>query len=67
MMAWIEKRRTYTEGVMNSAAAALAGSLASKQPAAKWEAVATLLQRINQIRTNRPPPPGNHDDQQVPE
>lgn len=57
MMAWIEKRRAYTEDIMNSAAATLAGSLASKQGAAKWDAFATLLQRINQMRSNRPPTP----------
>lgn len=57
MQAWIEKHRAYTEDVINGAAAALAGSLASKQAPAKWEAIATLLQRINQVRSNRPATP----------
>ncbi len=55
--AWIEKRSAYTEDVINRAAAALAGSLASKQESAKWDAFAALLQRINQMRSNRPPTP----------
>ena len=55
--AWIEKRRAYTEDVVNRAAAALAGGLAAKQESAKWDAFATLLQRINQVRSNRPPAP----------
>jgi hypothetical protein len=57
MVAWIEKRRTYTEDTMNIAAATLAGSLAAKQGPAKWEAVATLLQRIKQMRSDRPSTP----------
>lgn len=57
MQAWLAKRVAYTEDVMNRAAAALGGSLGSKQEAAKWEGVATLLQRINQVRSNRPPAP----------
>jgi hypothetical protein len=57
LQAWFEKQRAYTEGVMNSATAALAGSLGSKQPAARWEAFATLLQRIQQLRNSRPPAP----------
>lgn len=57
MKAWLERRRAYTEDIMNRAAAALAGSLASKQESAKWDAFAALLQRINQVRSNRPPEP----------
>jgi hypothetical protein len=57
MQAWIEKHRAYTEDVMNRAAAALAGSLESKAESARWDAFATLLQRINQMRSNRPPGP----------
>ena len=57
MQAWIEKRRVYTEDIMNQAAAALAGSLESKQEPSRWDAFATLLQRINQVRSNRPPEP----------
>ena len=57
MTAWIEKRRAYTEDLMNQASAALAGSLESKQESARWDAFATLLQRINQVRSNRPPAP----------
>jgi hypothetical protein len=57
MQAWSGKQRAYTEGLMRTTTAALATSLAAKQPAAKWEAFATLLQRINQVRNNRPPEP----------
>lgn len=57
MQAWLEKRRAYTEGVIANAAAVLAGSLASKQESARWDAMVTLLQRINQVRNNRPPEP----------
>jgi hypothetical protein len=57
MQAWLEKRRAYTEDIMSKAAADLAGSLGSKQESAKWDAFATLLQRINQVRSNRPPAP----------
>ena len=57
MQAWAGKHRAYTEGVMNDAAARLAASLDTKQGSAKWDAVATLLQRISQVRVNRPPEP----------
>lgn len=55
MQAWSEKWRAYTEDLMNKATATLAGSLANKQPQAKWDGFSTLLQRINQVRNNRPP------------
>lgn len=54
---WSEKWRAYTEDVMSKAAATLAGSLANKQPQAKWDAFPALLERINQVRNNRPPEP----------
>ena len=57
MQAWAERWHAYTEEVMNKAAAALAASLANKQTPVKWEAFSTLLQRINQVRNNRPPEP----------
>ena len=57
MMAWAGKHHAYTEGVMNDAAARLAASLDAKQGSAKWDAIATLLQRISQVRVNRPPEP----------
>ena len=57
MQAWSEKWRAYTEDLMSKATATLAGSLASKQPQAKWDAFSTLLERINQVRNNRPPEP----------
>jgi hypothetical protein len=57
LQAWLEKRRAYTEDVMGKAAASLAGSLSSKSSSAKWDGIATLLQRINQVRNNRPPEP----------
>lgn len=57
MAAWIEKHRAYTAALMTQATAALAGSLSIKQAPAKWDAVSTLLERINQVRNNRPPEP----------
>jgi hypothetical protein len=57
MTAWLEKRHLYTEDVMSKAAAALAGSLANKPPPAKWDAFATLLARIAQVRSDRHPDP----------
>jgi len=54
MTAWIEKQHAYTEDVLAKASAALAGSVTGKQPEAKWEAMATLLQRVQQVRVNRP-------------
>jgi hypothetical protein len=54
MQAWLEKRRIYTGDILNQASADLARSLPSKQEKAKWDAIATLLQRINQVRSNRP-------------
>jgi hypothetical protein len=57
LQAWSEKWRAYTQDLMNKATAALAGSLANKQPGAKWNAFSTLLERINQVRANRPPEP----------
>ena len=57
LFAWSEKWRAYTQDLMNKATAALAGSLANKQPRAKWDAFSTLLQHINQVRANRPPEP----------
>jgi hypothetical protein len=63
MQAWLEKRRLYTEDILNTASADLAASLASKQEQARWDAFATLLQRINQMRSDRPP---SHDPQWIP-
>lgn len=57
LQAWSEKRHAYTEDLMSKAAAALAVSLASKQPQAKWDGFSTLLERISQVRNNRPPEP----------
>jgi hypothetical protein len=57
LAAWSGKWRAYTQDLLDKATAALAGSLANKQPPAKWEAFATLLQHINQVRANRPPEP----------
>jgi hypothetical protein len=57
IQAWVERRRDYTENLMSKATAALAGSLANKQPPAKWDSYAALLQGINQVRSNRPPEP----------
>ncbi|MDE3165701.1 MAG: hypothetical protein KGN36_07845, partial [Acidobacteriota bacterium] len=57
VMAWLETRRAYTEGVWDRATAALAASLPAKQPEPKWTAFATLLQRVQQVRVNRPPQP----------
>jgi hypothetical protein len=57
MQEWSAKWRTYTHDLMSKTAAMLAGSLANKEPQAKAEAFATLLQRINQIRNDRPPEP----------
>jgi hypothetical protein len=57
MQAWAEKWRAYTEDLMSKATATLAGSLANKQPQAKWDAFSTLLQHLNQVRNNRPPEP----------
>jgi hypothetical protein len=57
LLAWSEKWRAYTQDLMNKATAGLAGSLANKQPQAKWDAFSTLLQYINQVRANRPPEP----------
>jgi len=57
MQAGLEKRRDYTEDLWNKATAALVASLSAKQPEARWEAFGTLLQRINQVRSTRPPQP----------
>jgi hypothetical protein len=54
MQAWSDKRLAYTEDLLSKATATLAGSLANKQPQAKWDGFSTLLQRINQVRNNRP-------------
>jgi hypothetical protein len=55
MQAWSDKRIAYSEDLMSKATATLAGSLADKQPQAKLDGFSTLLQRINQVRNNRPP------------
>jgi hypothetical protein len=57
LVGWSEKWRAYTQDLMNKAAAALAGSLAGKHPQAKWDGFATLLERVNQGRYDRPPEP----------
>ena len=57
MQVWSQKWRAYTEDVMSKAAATLATSLANKQSQAKWDGFSTLLQRINQVRSDRPPEP----------
>lgn len=61
--AWLEKRREYTEGLWDRASAALAESLPAKQAEPRWSAFATLLQRVEQVRVNRPP---RSDPQWVP-
>lgn len=55
MQVWSDKRLAYTEDLMSKATATLAGSLADRQPQAKWDGFSTLLQRINQVRNSRPP------------
>ena len=57
MQAWSEKWRSYTNDLTRRTAAALAASLPNKQTPAKWDALATLLQRVDQVRVNRPPEP----------
>ena len=57
LQAWFGKWRAYTQDLMNKTTAALAGSLANKQPRAKWDGFATLLQHIGQVRNNRAPEP----------
>ena len=57
LAAWSEKWRAYTQDLVNKTTSALAGSLANKQPKAKWDGFATLLQHVNQVRANRPPEP----------
>ncbi len=57
MEAWSKKYRAYTENLLNQSAATLAASLANKQPKPKWDAFSTLLQRINQVRSDRPQGP----------
>jgi hypothetical protein len=54
MQSWSAKQRTYTEDLMNATTAALAGSLAKKQPAAKTEAFLALLQYVRQHRSDHP-------------
>jgi hypothetical protein len=57
LQAWVEKRHAYTEDLMGKITATLAASLANKQPQAKWDGFLALLDRINQMRNNRPPEP----------
>jgi len=57
MQAWSARQRAYTEGLMNTVTAALAASVASKEPAAKAEAFVTLFQYVQQLHVNRPPQP----------
>jgi len=57
MQAWFEKQRVYTQDLMDKAAGTLAASLPNKQPRAKEEAFATLLQHIAQARNDRQPDP----------
>jgi len=57
LLAWNEKWRAYTQDLMTTVTARLAGSLANKQPRAKWDGFATLLQHINQVRSDRPSEP----------
>ena len=54
---WSENWQAYTTNLTNKATAALAGSLSSKQSQAKWDAFATLLQHVNQVRNDRPAEP----------
>jgi hypothetical protein len=54
---WSENWQGYTINLMSKATAALAGSLSSKQPQAKWDAFATLLQHVSQVRNDRPAEP----------
>jgi hypothetical protein len=51
-----ETARLYRRS-MGNATAALAASLANKQPQAKWDGFLALLERINQVRNNRPHEP----------
>lgn len=57
MQAWLEQRRAYIDNVLDSASSTLAASLPSKQTPAKWDAFATLLQRVDQLQTDRRPIP----------
>jgi len=57
IQAWLKRHRDYTEGLISSATATLAASLGNKLAAVKAEALLTLLGRVQQTRSNRPPQP----------
>jgi hypothetical protein len=55
--AWVDKDRAYREDLWSQTTAALAASLPSKHAEPKWTALATLLNRVAQIRLNPSPQP----------
>ena len=57
VQAYWEKHRAYTETLSKGVMAALASSLPRKDPEPKWTAFATLLQCLNQTRSDRPAQP----------
>lgn len=57
VQAYWEKYRVYTESLSKAVTATLASSLPRKEPEPKWTAFATLLQYVNQARSDRPAQP----------
>jgi hypothetical protein len=57
MQAYFEKDRIYRDALVKRSAAALAASLAQKQPEALPDAFGALLDQVQQSRNARPPQP----------
>ena len=57
VQAYWEKRRAYTENLWNRVTASLVASLPGKETEPRWSAFATLLQYVNQARSDHPAQP----------